>query len=158
MAEILARLLDGAEGHLKGDPVWVAPDNHGWGNRESLQVWLSNGNERIDWPGKFIIIKVPGTKVADLAFLLEPDQIDVERDKLEVREVSKLDIRARNQVINIDSLPKNQAENDEMLLDGEIVITLKRLNDNSSIKLSDTTLEDEVFNRVKLRDPSITRL
>ncbi len=161
MAEILVRLIDGAVGHLKGDPVWVAPDGAEWGFRESKQAWIDSGRAADDWPGKFIVVKLPGVTVDSIKNrLLEPDQIDVERfnDEKGVREAGTLDIRTRRRRIDIDNLPTSQGERNAMLRDGEITKTLTEVTATETVRVADTALEDEVFERVKLRDPTMTRL
>ncbi len=161
MAEILVLLVNRTIGNLKGDPVWVAPDGANWGFHESKQVWINSGRAAGDWPGKFIILKLPGVTVASIKTrLLEPEQIDVEyfNEEKGVRQVKKLDIRNRRRRIDIDNIPKNAGESNAMLRDGEITKSITELNANETVRVADTALEDEVFDRVKLRDPTLTRL
>ena len=62
MCEILTKLghqstLDVQFRH--GDPLYVTEDNHSWGRYESKQRWIADGLGAHNWPGGFLIIKVP---------------------------------------------------------------------------------------------------
>lgn len=52
-----------------GDIVFVAEDGHSWGREESLAQWVADGNRAADFPGNFVIIKIPDVSVAKLARL-----------------------------------------------------------------------------------------
>ncbi len=164
MAEILVRLTD-RMGHLKGDPVWVNPDGAEWGWRESKEAWIAHGERAVDWPGQFVIVKMPGESVASLKFLLEGETMTVERDDPaikrttggSVRVTHELDVRHRRRKLDIDSLPTNQTERNAMLRDGEITKIRTEVDTTLSIRERDTAAETDKFNRVLVRDPSITR-
>ena len=49
--------------YTRGDLIHAAPDGHKWGIRESKQQWLAFGHAEADWPGDFVIIKIPGSSL-----------------------------------------------------------------------------------------------
>ncbi len=165
MAKVLVRATDGMPGHLKGDPVTVQEDGVKWGNLDTLATWVASGRRKEDWSGWAIVVNIPDASVASLRFLMEPDQMVIERDdpkiKREtgdsVRVAHKLDVRARRRKLDIDSLPDNQTERTAMLRDGEITKTRTQVDTTLSIRARDTVMDTETFDRVKVRDPSITR-
>jgi len=47
----------------RGDITEVRPDGFVWGREESKAVWVAEGRDPTLWPGKTILIKVPGMPV-----------------------------------------------------------------------------------------------
>ena len=47
----------------RGDITEVRPDGFVWGSHESKAVWVAEGKDPALWPGKTILIKVPGMPV-----------------------------------------------------------------------------------------------
>lgn len=69
MAEILTKL--GHQSTLEvqfrsGDPLYVAEDGHPWGRCESKQQWIAEGLGEHNFPGKFLIIRVPKIPAASV--------------------------------------------------------------------------------------------
>lgn len=159
MAEILTRLIDGMDGHDKGDPVWVAEDDHLWGRKESLAVWLAQGHQRADWPGVFVIIKMPRVAAADLKFLQAPEGYDYEFFSAAKGGIVKtqFDVSARKHRIDIDAVPSNAQEDTAMRRDAEIEVTQTHFNTRWAVKSRNSTRENEAFQRIKARNPAATR-
>jgi len=47
----------------RNDVVFVAGDGHRWAREESLQQWIAEGSDPLDYPGHFHVVKVPGVLV-----------------------------------------------------------------------------------------------
>jgi hypothetical protein len=75
VCEILAKLGHQSELEIQfrhGDPLYVAEDGHGWGRYESKQQWIAEGLGAHNWPGGFLIIKIPKVPAAALNDLVRP--------------------------------------------------------------------------------------
>lgn len=46
--------------YKRGMVVVVADDGHVWGREESKSVWIAEGRDPAQWPGKFVIVRLPG--------------------------------------------------------------------------------------------------
>ena len=75
MCEILTKL--GHQSTLEvqfrhGDPLYVAEDGHTWGRYESKQQWIAEGLGAHNWPGGFLIIKVPTVRASVFQKFIAP--------------------------------------------------------------------------------------
>lgn len=61
--------------YKRGMVVAVFDGGHMWGREESKQVWIGEGQDPAQWPGKFAIIKLPGVS-ADKARELLAEQME----------------------------------------------------------------------------------
>lgn len=81
MALLLVRTVSGENStrYQKGDVVAVFEDGHVFGRMESLDVWLSEGHAREDWPGGFAVIKLDGLTVEEASAYVT-EGVDRRRD------------------------------------------------------------------------------
>jgi hypothetical protein len=103
MAEVLIAGKDSrSRAYRRGDIVYIAPDGHTWGRRESLAVWVTEGNAAADYPGEFYILKVPGVSVSRLTQYLEKwtDTLDLGYRRLWRFLASELSTNLRNKLLN----------------------------------------------------------
>jgi len=93
MCEILTKLGDQSTLHCQfrnGDPLYVAEDGHTWGRYESKQQWIAEGLGAHNWPGGFLIIKIPTVPAAAFQNFIAP-HVDGIRQRSHTLNLSGLD-------------------------------------------------------------------
>jgi len=157
MCEILVRAQDGMVGHFAGDPVFIAPDGHSWGRRESKQAWLASGQREVDWSGNFIIVKLPGVDPARVAFLREGERFDVLMTVEDEQRRVSVSARFRRQRIDLRNLARNASERNAMNASGEITVTEARTLVVRSARPRDLVREDEIMAEMRVKNPTVER-
>lgn len=85
MAELLIYARDNANPdpekdrcgcYKRGMVVAVFDDGHVWGREESKAVWVAEGRDPAQWPGKFVVVKLPGVSAAGARELLAEQMED----------------------------------------------------------------------------------
>lgn len=124
--------------YKRGMPVIVQPDGHVWGIEESKQMWLASGRLATDWPGNFVIVKIPGVSVAKVESLMY-NQIEDDAGNPVYEEDGATPKRFRRRAwkVAVDSIPTTIKN--KLLADGEVTVTptqirnyVKRIRDNSN--------------------------
>lgn len=62
--------------YKRGMVVVVADDGHVWGREESKSTWIAEGRDPAQWPGKFVLIKLPGVAADKVRALLDAQMED----------------------------------------------------------------------------------
>jgi len=144
MAEILIKAKDYTHpdpikdriGSYKiGMIVMVTADGYGWGPRESKQVWLAQGGAEVDWPGKFVIVRIPGVAVSTVLEIMA-EQFEDDNNIPQVDEEGDPTVyRRRRWRILVSSIPASIKNT--LLADGEVTVTkakirnyIRRIRDN----------------------------
>lgn len=155
--QILLRVVDGAEGHEKFDPISVQNDNEAWGRQESLDVWVSEGNTPESWPkrGVFVIVSVPGVDKAPYKYLEDAEQYLIERDKpISKRVQQRIDLRARK--YKLDIIPFLDASGlDKLANGGTIVLSQFSIDSVVALKQQNVPFRNTIIGRLQARDPSV---
>ncbi len=107
--------------YKRGMPVTVQPDGHVWGLEESKQAWLAAGRLAADWPGHFVIVKIPGVSVAQVERVVDRQtEDDTGVEQVDAGGTPKTFRRRRWRVL-VDNIPN--AIKNQLLTNGEVTVT-----------------------------------